>query len=138
MAQTDKQTDRQTYGHCDSKTESAQWANSVKICDQIKRKLTFSKRKILYTGDTESLNVCRKNIQIGDFCTILAWGGLYFKLNFVYVLLLLHTFGCGGSTFLLLHIGLAREKNKMKKGLLRNLKKNIFDWSLHPSLLCGT
>ena len=27
----DRQTDRHTHGHCDSMTESAQWANSVKI-----------------------------------------------------------------------------------------------------------
>ena len=31
MAQTDKQTDRQTDGHGNSMTESAQWADSVKI-----------------------------------------------------------------------------------------------------------
>ena len=31
MAQTDKQTDRQTEGHGDSMTESAKWADSVKI-----------------------------------------------------------------------------------------------------------
>ena len=30
MAQTDRQTNRQTDGHGDSKTESAQWADSVK------------------------------------------------------------------------------------------------------------
>ena len=34
MAQTDKQTDRQTSGHGDSMTESAQWADSVKNCEQ--------------------------------------------------------------------------------------------------------
>ena len=37
------QTDRQTHGHRDSMTESAQWANSLKIP---------------HTGDTESLGVC--------------------------------------------------------------------------------
>ena len=31
MAQTDKQTDKQTNGHGDSMTESAQWAGSVKM-----------------------------------------------------------------------------------------------------------
>ena len=30
MAQTDRQTNRQTDGHGDSMTESAQWADSVK------------------------------------------------------------------------------------------------------------
>ena len=29
--QTDRQTNRRTNGHCDSMTEPAQWADSVKI-----------------------------------------------------------------------------------------------------------
>ena len=30
MAQTNRQTDRQAYGHRDSMTESAKWSDSVK------------------------------------------------------------------------------------------------------------
>ena len=44
MAETDRQTDKQTYGHSDSMTESTKWGDSVKIP---------------HTGKPDSLDVCR-------------------------------------------------------------------------------
>ena len=48
-SQTDKQIERQTDGHRDSMTESAQWANSVKLmsggCNSALQEMTDASKK---------------------------------------------------------------------------------------------